>query len=356
VVQFIDIAERLTLEEELRQLGRQWEGIFETIGQPAMILAPDQTILAVNRAAERAAGLTADRMIGRPCAPIFHGLACPPDGCPFRRLVELGEAEGTVETVLDAVGGTYLVTCTPVCDEEGRLEKVVHLATEITDRVRNEQALRLANDKLALISNVTRHDLRNRLMGLQGYVRMAERETDPDRRARYRRLINETAGAMEQILTFAADYERVGAQAPEWQRLDEVVGAALEEVEIDGIRLEVENGEVEVLADHLLRKVFSNLMDNSVRYGGTVTRIRISAHTDGEALVVSQFTLYGDTRKGRRPSWTDAAEPTVAAERVEAFACALESRGVSTVGRGVFGAHMQVNLVNDGPVTLILEA
>lgn len=80
------------------------------------------------------------------------------------------------------------------------------------------------------------------------------------------------------------------------------------------------------------------------------------ADVDGEVLVVSQFTLYGDTRKGRRPSWTDAAEPTVAAERVEAFACALESRGVSTVGRGVFGAHMQVDLVNDGPVTLILEA
>jgi D-tyrosyl-tRNA(Tyr) deacylase len=74
----------------------------------------------------------------------------------------------------------------------------------------------------------------------------------------------------------------------------------------------------------------------------------------GEALVVSQFTLYADLRKGRRPSWTDAEDPAVAGERVEAFARVLEARGIR-VARGVFGAHMQVELVNDGPVTIWLE-
>jgi PAS domain S-box-containing protein len=286
VAQFIDIADRLALEEELRELGRQWRVVFETIGQPAMILSPDRTILSVNRAAERAAGLPADEMIGRPCTGIFHGSSGSPEDCPLRRLLESDGAESTIETVVDAAGGTYLIACTPIYDEEGNLEKVVHLATEITDRVRHEQALRLANDKLALISNVTRHDLRNRLMGLQGYLRMVERATDPERRARYRHLINETTRAMEQILSFAADYERVGAQAPEWQRLDAVVRAALEEVELDGIRLELDVGEIEVLADALLRKVFSNLMDNSLRYGETVTRLRVSVRPDGDALVV----------------------------------------------------------------------
>jgi D-aminoacyl-tRNA deacylase len=78
------------------------------------------------------------------------------------------------------------------------------------------------------------------------------------------------------------------------------------------------------------------------------------ADVGGQVLVVSQFTLYGDVRKGRRPSWTGAAEPTIAAERVEAFARALEVRGVA-VGRGIFGAHMDVELLNDGPVTLVLD-
>jgi D-tyrosyl-tRNA(Tyr) deacylase len=79
------------------------------------------------------------------------------------------------------------------------------------------------------------------------------------------------------------------------------------------------------------------------------------ADVGGEVLVVSQFTLYADVRKGRRPSWTEAAQPDVAAERVEAFALALEHRGIA-VGRGVFGADMEVELLNDGPFTLILDA
>lgn len=81
---------------------------------------------------------------------------------------------------------------------------------------------------------------------------------------------------------------------------------------------------------------------------------RSLAEAGGEVLAVSQFTLYADLRKGRRPSWTGAAEPDVAAERVEAFARALEARG-ARVQRGVFGAHMEVELLNDGPFTLVLE-
>lgn len=75
----------------------------------------------------------------------------------------------------------------------------------------------------------------------------------------------------------------------------------------------------------------------------------------GVVVVVPNFTLYGDVRKGRRPSWAGAAPPEVAEERVESLCRALEDRG-ATVHRGVFGAHMEVELVNDGPVTLVLEA
>lgn len=74
----------------------------------------------------------------------------------------------------------------------------------------------------------------------------------------------------------------------------------------------------------------------------------------GGALVVSQFTLYADARKGRRPSFVDAALPEVAEPLYEQFVQALRDRGIP-VATGVFGAIMDVALVNDGPVTLVLE-
>jgi D-tyrosyl-tRNA(Tyr) deacylase len=75
----------------------------------------------------------------------------------------------------------------------------------------------------------------------------------------------------------------------------------------------------------------------------------------GEILVVPQFTLYGDARKGRRPSWAAAADPQEAQHQVEGFARALEALG-ARVQRGAFREHMEVELVNDGPVTILLDA
>jgi D-tyrosyl-tRNA(Tyr) deacylase len=78
------------------------------------------------------------------------------------------------------------------------------------------------------------------------------------------------------------------------------------------------------------------------------------ADIDGSVLVVSQFTLFGDARKGRRPGFTQAAPPSVAEPLVAKFADALRAEGLK-VAEGKFRAHMQVRLCNDGPVTMILD-
>lgn len=74
----------------------------------------------------------------------------------------------------------------------------------------------------------------------------------------------------------------------------------------------------------------------------------------GEVLAVSQFTLFADTRKGRRPSFLDAAPPELGSALYERFCAAVEARGVR-VARGIFGAEMEVELVNDGPMTIWLD-
>lgn len=77
--------------------------------------------------------------------------------------------------------------------------------------------------------------------------------------------------------------------------------------------------------------------------------------TGGQALIVSQFTLYADARRGRRPGFTDAAPPSLAEPLVERFKHAIAAYGLKVAG-GVFGAYMQVELLNDGPVTIWLDS
>jgi len=112
----------------------------------------------------------------------------------------------------------------------------------------------------------------------------------------------------------------------------------------------VKTGDTEAVAKWLASKI-ANLRIFSDQEG----KLNLSAlDASGEALVVSQFTLYGDARKGRRPSFTEAAPPEVAEPLVEKFVEFLRAEGLK-VETGRFGAMMLVEIHNDGPVTIILE-
>jgi D-tyrosyl-tRNA(Tyr) deacylase len=107
----------------------------------------------------------------------------------------------------------------------------------------------------------------------------------------------------------------------------------------------VTHGDDEATAARLAAKVWDlRVLDDE----------RSASEVDAPVLVVSQFTLYADTSKGRRPSWSRAAPADVAEPLVGKLCQELERRG-ATVARGVFGAHMDVALVNDGPRTLVLD-
>ena len=109
-----------------------------------------------------------------------------------------------------------------------------------------------------------------------------------------------------------------------------------------------EDGDAQAAA--LARKV-ANLRifeDDQGKMNLTITDV------GGEAIVVSQFTLYADTRKGNRPSFTAAAPPDIASKLVDSFAERLNQHGIP-VQKGIFGAHMVVSIENDGPVTIWLE-
>jgi D-tyrosyl-tRNA(Tyr) deacylase len=125
-------------------------------------------------------------------------------------------------------------------------------------------------------------------------------------------------------------------------------------------------GEIGAGLTVLLGVAAGDTVAQAEQLAGKVARLRIFENDDGrfgrslldgsgEALVVSQFTLLADTRKGNRPSFTGAADPQLAGPLYDLFCRSLEEAGIR-VARGVFGARMQLSLVNDGPVTILLDA
>ena len=114
-----------------------------------------------------------------------------------------------------------------------------------------------------------------------------------------------------------------------------------------GVAGEDEQADADYLADKIVNlRIFR---DDAGKMNGSLV------DTGGKMLVVSQFTLYGDARRGRRPSYTDAAEPEKANALYEYFVSRVRARGIN-VETGIFQAMMQVHLVNDGPVTILLDS
>ncbi|RMF91656.1 MAG: PAS domain S-box protein, partial [Methanobacteriota archaeon] len=148
-----DVTERRRMEEELRRAKDDLERIFNSISDPVMVLDTEHNIIKANPAARKAAGLSLEQMSGEKCYRFFHGTDSPPEGCPHEKLLRSNHPE-TMEMVMETLEGTYLVTVAPILSESGRIEGVLHIAKDITERKRAEEALRRSEEKYqAVVEN-----------------------------------------------------------------------------------------------------------------------------------------------------------------------------------------------------------
>lgn len=140
--------------------------------------------------------------------------------------------------------------------------------------------------KLNLVGSVTRHDVLNQLTAVSGYAELLEMViSDPQQKS----YIEKERNALEKIrrqFQFAKDYQNLGTEPPRWQQVSSAVRRGTENVTLNGVKIEDTSGAASVFADIALEKVFFQLLDNAIRHGGHVTRIRITAGAEGDGGIL----------------------------------------------------------------------
>jgi PAS domain S-box-containing protein len=159
---------------------------------------------------------------------------------------------------------------------------------ELAELTKAQKALHIANSKLNMVCSVTRHDIKNQLSALNTYLLLSrESLSDPVHLEEYIDKQQKIVKLIEREVNLTGDYEGMGVVEPVWQRLIPLIRKAKTDHSPGSVRVEMDQEDIEVYADPLLEKVFYNLLDNTLRYGGdTLKTFRVSYTESGEVLTI----------------------------------------------------------------------
>jgi PAS domain S-box-containing protein len=160
------------------------------------------------------------------------------------------------------------------------------LVKEIEERRKVENALHQVNAKLNLVSSITRHDILNRLTVIYGIISLLQEKMSDPTYSGYLKKAEESAIAIKRQIEFTRDYKNMGLEKADWQNVDDTLRQSCKDVDLKGVTMEIVTDKLEIFADPWLKKVFFNLIDNTLRYAERVTKIVVSLRESEDGLEI----------------------------------------------------------------------
>lgn len=289
-----DITQRREAERELADSEERFRTLMDSIpGVSIQGYTADGIVRYWNQASETVYGYTAEEALGRNLADLIipenlqslfsqslvmakatthSGAFMPPGELLLRRKDGLPAPVYSIHTAVISEGKEPLFFC---------------IDFDLSERKKAEQALAMANRKLNLMFSITRHDILNQILVLQGYITLLKEAASDEERAQRLDKLDQTADAIARQITFTRDYQDIGVRAPAWHNVERIAREAASHLLPPEIFLTITTGTLEIFTDPLIVKVFYNLIDNTLQHGGKARSIRIHAEkTDGGITIV----------------------------------------------------------------------
>lgn len=295
VCSFIDITERRAIEEKLFESELKFRNIVEK-SLSGVYMIQDGRYIYANPTFAGMHGLTVQSLMKNhaPKDLVFEGDRGKfaemerhyqrMDLGPFHYEMRHRRADGEV---------IYIEAFESIAEYRGR-PAIMGTAIDITEKRRNRDALKSANEKLHLMSELTRHDLLNQITAAMGFVALALEESEKVEAREFLERANMVMKRMHKLLAFTSDYQNLGVQAPVWMDVYQAFMNAASAFSSPLLTYSVSVGELQLYADPLLEKVFYNLIENSISHGGNVKRIELRYEDSASGLTL----VYSDDGEG----------------------------------------------------------
>jgi PAS domain S-box-containing protein len=296
-----DITEKKEAERSLLESAAKFSSLVQASSDGIVIADEGGNFIEWNEAEAEITGIPASSALGRPFSEIMVRFMVPEHRTPERidhirkavdNALKTGESplfSQLLEVDIRHPNGsnrTIQQRVFPIRTSAGF--RIGSITRDITSRRRAEDALQQANRKLNLMASITRHDILNLITALKGYLSLSRDRANDPTLEEYLKNGETITRTIEHHITFTGDYQSVGVKAPQWFGLRTVILAAKGSLLPDTVGIESDVTDIEVYADPLFARVFFNLFDNALRYGGSqLTTIRVTTRVTPHALVIA---------------------------------------------------------------------